>query len=391
MGAAASMDRWEEPFCARLAAAGRHVIRYDHRDTGGSTTWPPGEPGYTGDDLLADAVGVLDHLGVERAHVAGLSMGGGLAQDLAVRHPGRVRTLTLMSHHARRLRRPGAAADVGGARRGVLRRRTQPAPPDWADREAALAHLLEAERPYAGARGIDEPAMRELLGRVLDRSPSPASGDNHFVIDQGEGITHEQITAITAPTLVIHGTHDPLFPPAHGEALAAAIPGARLLLVDGLGHELPRWAWDAVLPGADRAHSRPRGRSGRHPRAARRNARVAPPGARPRSCSSCVASAGCSSAYVRCSFSSGSSVPSSVGEDRLGDADGHAPASSPLTPARRAAPARAPPRTRRGRAPARRGRRARARSRARAAPGAPAARAPRATACARPAARRLAR
>ena len=246
MGAAASMDRWEPPFCARLAAAGRHVIRYDHRDTGGSTTWPPGEPGYTGDALLADAVGVLDHLGVERAHVAGLSMGAGLAQDLAVRHPGRVRTLTLMCT---------TLAGAGGPELPPMSDELaavfsgdDQSPPDWADREAALAHLLEAERPYAGSRGIDEPAMRELLGRVLDRSPSPASGDNHFVIEQGEGITYEEITAITAPTLVVHGTHDPLFPPAHGEALAAAIPGARLLLVDGLGHELPRWAWDAVLP-----------------------------------------------------------------------------------------------------------------------------------------------
>jgi pimeloyl-ACP methyl ester carboxylesterase len=247
MGAAGSMDRWEEPFCEQLAAAGRHVIRYDHRDTGGSTTWPPGEPGYGGDDLLADAVGVLDHLGVDRAHVVGLSMGGGLAQELAVRHPGRVRTLTLMST---------TLAGSGGPELPpmsdelaiVFSGEDAPEPPDWGDREAAIAYLLEAERPYAGARGIDEPAMRELLGRMLDRSPSPASGDNHFAIEQGEGITHDQITEIAAPTLVVHGTHDPLFPPAHGEALAAAIPGARLLLVEGLGHELPRWAWDDVLP-----------------------------------------------------------------------------------------------------------------------------------------------
>src|SRR5918994_37613 len=90
MGGAGSMDRWEEPFCERLAAAGRYVIRYDHRDTGGSTTYPPGKPGYTGDDLVADALGVLDHLGVERAHVFGLSMGGGIAQRIAVDHPERL-------------------------------------------------------------------------------------------------------------------------------------------------------------------------------------------------------------------------------------------------------------------------------------------------------------
>jgi pimeloyl-ACP methyl ester carboxylesterase len=247
MGAAGSMDRWEAPFCERLAAAGRHVIRYDHRDTGGSTTWPPGEPGYTAEDLLADAVGVLDHLGIERAHVAGLSMGGAMAQELAVLHGERVRTLTLMSTTfaaAGGPELPGASPELAALFSGA----GQPPPPDWDDREAALAYLLEAERPYAGARGLDEPAMREVLGRVLDRSPSPASGDNHFLVPGDLGIGYERITAIRAPTLVIHGTDDPMFPPAHGEALAAAIPGARLLLVEGLGHELPRWAWDTVAP-----------------------------------------------------------------------------------------------------------------------------------------------
>ena len=96
-GGASSMDRWEPPFCERLAAAGRFVIRYDHRDTGGSTTYPPGRPGYTGDELLADALALLDHLGIERAHLAGISMGAAMIQQIAVDHPERVRTITLMS------------------------------------------------------------------------------------------------------------------------------------------------------------------------------------------------------------------------------------------------------------------------------------------------------
>ena len=97
MGSAGSMDRWEEPFCERLAAAGRYVIRYDHRDTGGSTTYPPGKPGYTSDELFADPLAILDHLGVERAHLVGLSMGGAIAQMIALEHPERVLSLTLMS------------------------------------------------------------------------------------------------------------------------------------------------------------------------------------------------------------------------------------------------------------------------------------------------------
>jgi pimeloyl-ACP methyl ester carboxylesterase len=245
MGAGGSMDRWEEPFCARLASAGRHVIRYDHRDTGGSTTYPPGRPGYTGDDLVADPLAILDHLGVERAHVVGLSMGGAIAQRIAVEYPGRVRSLTLMST---------SPAGSGGGElppmsdelRTVFAADARP-DPDWADRDATIAYLLEEERPYAGARGLDERALRALLGRVYDRSPGLASANNHFLVE-GSEMPRARLGEIAAPTLVIHGTDDPLFPPAHGEALAREIPGARLLLVDGLGHELPPWAWDEVLP-----------------------------------------------------------------------------------------------------------------------------------------------
>jgi pimeloyl-ACP methyl ester carboxylesterase len=245
MGAGGSMDRWEEPFCARLASAGRHVIRYDHRDTGGSTTYPPGRPGYTGDDLVADPLAILDHLGVERAHVVGLSMGGAIAQRIAVEYPERVRSLTLMST---------SPAGSGGGElppmsdelRTVFTADARP-DPDWADRDATIAYLLEEERPYAGARGLDERALRALLGCVYDRSPGLASANNHFLVE-GSEMPRARLGEIAAPTLVIHGTDDPLFPPAHGEALAREIPGARLLLVDGLGHELPPWAWDEVLP-----------------------------------------------------------------------------------------------------------------------------------------------
>ena len=245
MGAGGSMDRWEEPFCARLASAGRHVIRYDHRDTGGSTTYPPGRPGYTGDDLVADPLAILDHLGAERAHVVGLSMGGAIAQRIAVEYPERVRSLTLMST---------SPAGSGGGElppmsdelRTVFAADARP-DPDWADRDATIAYLLEEERPYAGARGLDERALRALLGRVYDRSPGLASANNHFLVE-GSEMPRARLGEIAAPTLVIHGTDDALFPPAHGEALAREIPGARLLLVDGLGHELPPWAWDEVLP-----------------------------------------------------------------------------------------------------------------------------------------------
>jgi pimeloyl-ACP methyl ester carboxylesterase len=244
MGAAGSMDRWEEPFCERLAAAGRYVIRYDHRDTGGSTTDPPGKPGYTSDDLFADVLGILDHLGVERAHLVGLSMGGAIAQWTAIHNPERVLSLTLMSTSPVGTGGPELPPmpDEARAAFGAL-----PPEPDWSDREAAIAYLLEAERPYAGPRGIDEEAARALLGRVYDRSPSLPSANNHFTLE-GSETTRDRLAEIAAPALVIHGTDDPLFPLGHGEALAREIPNAELLVIDGLGHEFPPWAWDDVLP-----------------------------------------------------------------------------------------------------------------------------------------------
>jgi len=245
MGAAGSMDRWEEPFCERLAAAGRYVIRYDHRDTGGSTTYPPGEPGYTGDDLVADALGILDHLGVERAHFIGLSMGGALVQRIAVDHPGRVLTITLISTSP--VGSSGADLPPMSDELRALFSGDGAPEPDWSDREAAIAYLLEGERPYAGSRGVDEEAMRALLGRIYDRSTSLPSANNHFIAE-GSDSARARLAEISVPALVIHGADDPLFPPAHGEALASEIPGATLLIVDGLGHEFPPSAWDEVLP-----------------------------------------------------------------------------------------------------------------------------------------------
>ena len=133
MGSGGSMEWWDDEFCERLAAGGRFVVRYDHRDTGESTTYPPGSPQYTGTDLIDDAVAVLDGLGLERAHVAGLSMGGALAQVLALDHPERVASLCLIATSPAGPDKdlPGMAAD-DAARLNAI-----PAP-DWSDREAVI-------------------------------------------------------------------------------------------------------------------------------------------------------------------------------------------------------------------------------------------------------------
>ena len=237
-GGGASMDWWEPEFCAELAAAGRYVIRYDHRDTGESTSYPPGKPGYRSDDLVADPAGVLSALDVARAHVVGISMGGGIAQLLALSRPERVRTLTLIS----------TSGGAGDPDLPPMADFEPPAEPDWADREAVIEYHVESQRPYASrTRPFDEAAVRELATIAHDRTTSPESAAKNHHLAEGGGPWRAKLPTITAPTLVLHGAEDPLFPLPHGEALAREIPDARLVPLPDTGHELTRAEWPVVL------------------------------------------------------------------------------------------------------------------------------------------------
>jgi len=243
-GIGGSMLSWDEEFCRRLAAGSRYVIRYDHRDTGRSVTYEPGAPEYTGPDLVEDAVGILDALAVERAHVVGISMGGGIAQFVALDHPDRVASLTLISTSggAGDADLPGVSAELGA------HFASPPPEPDWSDRAAVADYLVADARPYAAkSQPFDEAAWRELAERDFDRSLNLASIGNHFLVESG-GRWRERLGELRMPTLVVHGTEDPLFPLEHGVALANEIPGARLLRVEQMGHELPPRVWDTVVP-----------------------------------------------------------------------------------------------------------------------------------------------
>ncbi len=241
-GMAMSMDWWENGLCERLAAGPRFVIRYDLRDTGGSVASAPGAPAYDGMDLVADAVGLLDALGVARAHVVGVSMGGGIAQHLALDHADRVASLTLIATSA------GGPGLPPPSDRLRARFDAPPPEPDWSDRDAVVAYLVDDAHAYAGTLPFDEDAARALAARVVSRTVDiEASTKNHLLLEGGEPLL-PRLGEIRAPTLVLHGTDDPLFPPAHGQALAAAIPGARLVLLEGMGHEVPpRPLWDQVV------------------------------------------------------------------------------------------------------------------------------------------------
>jgi pimeloyl-ACP methyl ester carboxylesterase len=244
MGSSASMDWWEDDFCARLAAGPRFVIRYDHRDTGQSVAYEPGKPPYTGNDLVADALGVLDALNIERAHVVGMSMGGALAQVLAIEHPERVASLTAIS-----------TSPVSGEHNDLPRMDDDlvaafnVSEPDWSDRAAVLAYVTHLARVSAApSQPFEEAAFRALASRILDRTRNAESSfKNHNVMDHGAPPA-ATLDDVRVPALVIHGSEDPVWHPAHGEALAAAIPGASLLVLPGTGHELPRRTWDVAIP-----------------------------------------------------------------------------------------------------------------------------------------------
>ncbi|MGW0482665.1 alpha/beta fold hydrolase [Nonomuraea sp. NPDC003214] len=247
-GGGHSLLNWEEEFVRRLVAGGRHVVRFDSRDAGRSTGSPAGAPSHDLRDLVADTAALIGALGLDRAHLVGMSQGAAIAQLVALDHPDRVATLTLASST------PGGPGhrhddlpDMTPELRSLYA--TEPAEPDWQDREAVIAHLVEAERPFAAPGHFDEPAVRELAGRVADRTIDLAAQlTNPFLLDAGEPWRH-RLGRIKAPTLVLHGAEDPFLPPAHGQALAAEIPDARLMVMDGTGHEtFPRRHWDTVVP-----------------------------------------------------------------------------------------------------------------------------------------------
>jgi pimeloyl-ACP methyl ester carboxylesterase len=244
IGAGASMDWWQDDFCARLAAGPRYVIRYDHRDTGQSTGYPPGEPGYTSDDLVSDAAALIAALGVGRAHVVGQSMGGALAQVLALDHPERVASLTLVATSP-----AGPDPDLPQMTDAARDALAALAEPDWADRAAVIEYLTEQWRAIAShSRPFDAQGTRALSARVVDRTTNMESSMKNAYAAEGGERWRERLGGLDVPTLVVHGTEDPLFPLGHGEALAREIPGAELLTLEGGGHELARRDWDVVVP-----------------------------------------------------------------------------------------------------------------------------------------------
>lgn len=243
MGVMASMLWWPERFCEQLAATGRFVIRYDNRDTGLSTTYEQGKPGYSFDDMADDAIRVLDGYGIARGDIVGMSMGGMLAQLAALRHPDRVATLTLMSTSPYAVE----GLDLPGSTAAYRKHSAEGEKVDWTDMRQVADHMVGETRVIAGsAFPYDEAAARALIERDIARARNFASATNHFILSGGEGF-EGKLRDLGAPLLVIHGTADPIFPIEHGEAFRHIVKGARLVALDRGGHELHPGHWPTII------------------------------------------------------------------------------------------------------------------------------------------------
>jgi pimeloyl-ACP methyl ester carboxylesterase len=232
-GACASMLWWPRAFCTALAARGRHVVRYDSRDTGRSTHFPPGRPPYSLRDLADDAMGLMDALGVPAAHIVGRSMGGGVAMTAALDHPGRVETLTLVGTTT-------DADDLPPMSPGFLSRPTA---------EDPVEDIVLLMRAFAGSSPFfDAAATRRLAADDVARTVClDATLTNHFAMRIDGPRAGGGPADITAPTLVVHGDVDPVHPLPHGQALADAIPGATLLVLARTGHDIPPQQFERVV------------------------------------------------------------------------------------------------------------------------------------------------
>jgi pimeloyl-ACP methyl ester carboxylesterase len=265
MGLGAQMLLWHEEFCAALADRGFFVIRYDNRDSGESTHFHDApapdvfaamggdmsSASYTLEDMADDGVGLLDALGIDAAHVVGASMGGMIAQTIAIRHPERVLSLTsIMSTPS-----PQVGPPTDAAAAALLS-------PPASSREEAIERSVEISA-VIGSPGYpaDEEWGREVAGRSYDRGYDPVGVARQLVAIQASGDRTAALRGVRVPTLVVHGAADPLVQVAGGEATAAAVPDAELIVFDGMGHNLPRELWpaivDAITRTADRADDAP--------------------------------------------------------------------------------------------------------------------------------------
>jgi pimeloyl-ACP methyl ester carboxylesterase len=256
MGLGAQMIDWRDDFCSLLAGRGFYVIRYDNRDAGQSTRFDEAghpqiadvleatlrgetvEAPYMVSDFAADAVGLLDAIGIEKAHVVGISMGGMIAQLVAAYHPDRVLTLTSIMSTTGEPGLPAATAESWACVTAPLETELEP----------FLDQYLFNKRAYAGPKyPVDAELQRDHAKKLFVRGTSTAGRDRQLAAILASGSRREALASVTCPTLVIHGDADPLVRVEAGIATADAIEGAELLIIEGMGHDLAKGLWPEVV------------------------------------------------------------------------------------------------------------------------------------------------
>ena len=262
MGLGGPMTWWDAELCESLARAGFFVIRYDNRDTGRSTilearvsrativrafAGAPVRAPYGIEDLADDAFGLLDHLGLASAHIVGVSMGGMIVQTMVLAHPDRVRSMTsIMSTTGKRT--------VGWQSPTVLPRLLAPTK---SGREAYLASNVTMSRIIGSpAYPEDEDRIRARAALTLDRGVHPAGVVRQMLAVLTQPNRGSRLRGVRVPTLVIHGLADKMVHVSGGRATAAAVPGAELLLIDGMGHDLPPALFETFVAGIRRTADR---------------------------------------------------------------------------------------------------------------------------------------
>lgn len=235
MGATASLLGWPDEFCKDLSERGIFVIRFDHRDTGQSTTVPFGAATYSVEDMADDCMAILDAYGRDKASLAGMSLGGYIAQMLALTHPDRVASLTLIGSEP--LGWDGTP--LPHISQDFMEHFAALSTLDWSDREAVSGFLLRIEQLCAGSgSSFDDGREKARIARIMDRAQNLPSMFNHGTVTTRADWTG-RFREIKSPVLVIHGEEDPILPLENGKALAEGINGAKFLVLTGVGHEIP--------------------------------------------------------------------------------------------------------------------------------------------------------
>jgi pimeloyl-ACP methyl ester carboxylesterase len=265
MGLGAQMILWDDDFCRQLAARGFRVIRFDNRDigmsgklTGGKRLGPlellklrflniPVAAPYRLHDMALDVVGLMDALGIQSAHLVGASMGGMIAQEVAISFPQRVRSLTSIMSTTGNPKLPPPTREAAA----VLMAPPPKTREEYLERFAQTWKILRA-----GSFPQDEALDRSRAERTFERGLNPAGVARQLRAILASGSRKQRLASVKTPTLVIHGTVDPLVPPEGGKDTAASIPGAKLLMIEGMGHALPIPTWPEIIGAIDKhAHA----------------------------------------------------------------------------------------------------------------------------------------